>query len=81
MDKNISFVHFNGYQSEWESRLLSNIYDNCIVFAKVWQPDRKCSFKIYAGKDKNGANYLYSIDTFSDLIRIEEELNELKKSC
>lgn len=76
----VSFVHFNGKETDWLNRINSNGWANSIVFGKVWDNAlTTCSLKIYAGKDSiDSSDYLYEIPSLQELVSIESGIKEMQ---
>lgn len=63
----VKFLKFSGRESEWEAKLKANVYENYVVFAKIWSVDNTCRHVIYAGNDSHGNQYMYNLTTQTDV--------------
>jgi len=60
---NVKFIQFNGYLTEWNSKLHSPEWDNAVVFGYILDSATgKAYKKIYAGKDTVGLEYIFDFE-------------------
>lgn len=85
MNNKVEFKHFIGSASDWNSKLNSDNWKDCIVFGKIWNiPDTMedepyCTYKICAGKsdidiDPNKPYFVYEFPSFDDFDKLKQQI-------
>lgn len=76
----IQFKHFAGTKASWEAKVHSKVWEDNIVFGKIWN-GFVWEYKIYAGRvfsGSTGIDFLYELPTSEWIEQVDASINALE---